>query len=216
MENCAITEAIFLSWLHMAEINNFGRLFNGVSLDKFNTTSSASLYLVLDFVSMKTKYNSQETSHRLGFNFDYYTVTFWLSFCHIKSLKYRFLITMCLLTEWKGCRGNIQLEFRPSRVKCPCIMTESQIFSHAAYPNSSISILLFDCHSSLCPFFSQQAAHLAIMPSTALPMLVGTALKPGFLSNVFQSQCMKLFGSYNDNNNYWFEYSIGCHLSCIG
>ena len=145
----------------MAEINNFGRLFNGVSLDKFNTTSSASLYLVLDFVSMKTKYNSQETSHRLGFNFDYYTVTFWLSFCHIKSLKYRFLITMCLLTEWKGCRGNIQLEFRPSRVKCPCIMTESQIFSHAAYPNSSISILLFDCHSSLCPFFLSTSSSLS-------------------------------------------------------
>lgn len=55
LENCAIIEAIFLSWLHMAEINNFGRLFNGVSLDKFNTTSNARLYLVLDFVSMKTK-----------------------------------------------------------------------------------------------------------------------------------------------------------------
>ena len=109
LENSAITEAIFLSWLHRAEINNFGKLFNGVSLDKFNTTSNARLYLVLDFVSMKTKYNSQETSHRLGFNFEYfeyYTVTLWLLFSHIKSLKYRALITMCLLTEWEGCRGK--------------------------------------------------------------------------------------------------------------
>lgn len=153
LENCAITEAIFLSWLHRAEINNFGKLFNGVSLDKFNTTSNARLYLVLDFVSMKTKYNSQETSHRLGFNFEYYTVTLWLSFSHIKSLKYRALITMCLLTEWEGCRGKHFF------LRGPCIMIESQIFSHAGCPNSSISILLFDHTIPFLPFSFSLAAH---------------------------------------------------------
>ena len=88
LENCAITEAIFLSWLHRAEINNFGKLFNGVSLDKFNTTSNARLYLVLDFVSMKTKYNSQETSHRLGFNFEYLNIIQWHYNYHLATLNH--------------------------------------------------------------------------------------------------------------------------------
>ena len=45
-ENCSITEPIFLSWLHIEDINNFGKCFTKVSFERLNTTSRERLNLI--------------------------------------------------------------------------------------------------------------------------------------------------------------------------
>ena len=45
-ENCSITEPIFLSWLHIEDINNCGKCFTKVSFERLNTTSRERLNLI--------------------------------------------------------------------------------------------------------------------------------------------------------------------------
>lgn len=45
-ENCSITESIFLNWLHIEDMNNFGKCFTKVSFERLNTTSRERLNLI--------------------------------------------------------------------------------------------------------------------------------------------------------------------------
>ena len=45
-ENCSITEPIFLNWLLIEDMNNFGKCFTKVSFERLNTTSRDRLNLI--------------------------------------------------------------------------------------------------------------------------------------------------------------------------
>lgn len=73
-ENSSITEPIRLSWEHMADTNNFGRIVRGVFLDTFSTTSSERFTLSWEQTAVKW----QKFQHE------------WNSFNYPKTIKDEF------------------------------------------------------------------------------------------------------------------------------